>query len=148
MTKRERLYPEIKRLREEECLKWREVGERVGLSLKTAYDYYSDPTGVTHRARLQKSYASRFRACAKCGGRACPDGDVRLCMACHVEDGKVARRCRLEDVAVMYREGMSYREIARELGYAPSSIPPEIGEARSLGLIGYRYKACERRLAA
>jgi DNA-binding transcriptional regulator LsrR (DeoR family) len=40
----------------------------------------------------------------------------------------------------MYREGMTQREIARELGYGPNSIPPEITEARRLGLIGYRNR--------
>jgi hypothetical protein len=54
MTNRERLYPEIKRLREVEGLMWREIGERLGLSLKTVHDYYSDPDGSKARARARR----------------------------------------------------------------------------------------------
>jgi DNA-directed RNA polymerase specialized sigma24 family protein len=36
VTRREQLYPEIRRLREDEGLKWREIGERLGIPLKTA----------------------------------------------------------------------------------------------------------------
>jgi hypothetical protein len=63
-SKRETLYPEIKRLREDEGLKWREIGARLGLSLSTVHDYYSDPTGETVRARKAKNDG----VCSDCGG--------------------------------------------------------------------------------
>jgi hypothetical protein len=54
---------------------------------------------------------------------------------------------RLEDVAQMYREGLSIREIARELGYGPNSQPPHVTQCFRLGLLRpdeYRYPADRR----
>jgi hypothetical protein len=65
MTRRERLYPEIKRLREVEGLMWREIGERLGLSLKTVHDYYAYPTHEADRARRERYTGT----CVECGGR-------------------------------------------------------------------------------
>jgi hypothetical protein len=58
-----------------------------------------------------------------------------------------AHAARVEDVAEMYREGVPLREIAREFGYGPNSVPSEVIEARRRGLIGYRYHAYEGRAA-
>lgn len=60
MTKRERLYPEIKRLRDDEGLTWREIGERLGMSLKTAHEYYSDPRGERYAERQARYRATDF----------------------------------------------------------------------------------------
>jgi len=76
MNTRERLYPEIKRLREDEGLKWREIGERLGISLKSAHEYYMDPTGEKMRARKARKDGN----CADCGART-------------VSDGKTPERC-------------------------------------------------------
>jgi DNA-binding NarL/FixJ family response regulator len=46
---------------------------------------------------------------------------------------------RLDDVAALYNEGASQREIAAYLGYGPTSIPPELDQARKRGLIGTRH---------
>ena len=62
------------------------------------------------------------------------------CDACRKELDAVARRARIEHVAEMIREGLSYREIAAKLGYGPNSRPPEVTEAHRLGLVGYRYR--------
>lgn len=62
------------------------------------------------------------------------------CRACCRKREAAAQRARVEDVAEMYREGLSMREIAAELGYGPNSKPWEVTEARRLGLIGYRNR--------
>lgn len=72
MTKRERLYPEIKELREEHGLKWWQIGDRLGISLTLAQQYYSDPTGEKVRARKMKN----SRACLDCGTTINKDGSV------------------------------------------------------------------------
>jgi hypothetical protein len=80
MTKRERLYPEIKRLREREGLTWREIGERIGLSQKTACEYYFDPAGEAARARKRKTNG----ACRDCGRPTVSDGSYvpERCQPC------------------------------------------------------------------
>jgi transposase len=149
MTRREQLYPEIRRLREDEGLKWREIGERLGLGRSTAQDYYSDPDSSKHVARHRR-WQEKDRVagtCSVCGG-SMHGNTVRkggeTCKSCHQRREATARRARVEDVAEMFREGMSYREIAEALGYGPNSQPPQVTEARRLGLIGYRYSAYER----
>jgi hypothetical protein len=83
MTKRERLYPEIKRLREAEGLMWREIAERIGLALQTVQDYYSDPDGSKVAARKAKTDG----ACLDCGGRTVGDGSYtpERCAGCRAE---------------------------------------------------------------
>jgi transposase len=148
MTRRERLYPEIKRLREVEGLQWREIGERLGVSLKTAHDYYSDPDGSRHRARHLKWQATDFSLCPECGGRMNHERNgTRRCRSCYEAREKRAVYARLEDVAQMYRDGLSIREIARELGYGPNSQPPHVTQCFRLGLLRpdeYRYPADRR----
>jgi hypothetical protein len=144
MSQRERLYPEIKRLREDENLKWREIGERLGIHFKTAHDYYADPTGVRHLARHRKWQAKDFSDCPSCGdpmtgstARRNTDGTCRDCWT-----KRVARQHRekVERAAQLYNAGASQRQVAAALGYGPNSIPPELTEARKLGLTGYRNR--------
>jgi hypothetical protein len=94
MTKRELLYPELKRLREDEGLIWREIGERIGLSLRTASQYYLDPTGDKIRARK----ALKDGTCLDCGGRTVSDGGTtpKRCNGC----AKVARKVWTRDEIV------------------------------------------------
>lgn len=65
MSRREQLYPEIRRLREDEGLKWREVAERLGLALQTVHDYYTHPTHEADRARRDRYTGT----CSDCGAR-------------------------------------------------------------------------------
>lgn len=57
------------------------------------------------------------------------------CQPCHDKREAAARRARLEDVACMYREGMTYAQIGEALGYGPKSKPPEVSEAFKFGLL-------------
>lgn len=79
---RESLYPEIRRLREDEGLMWREIGERVGLALTTVQDYYTHPTAELDRARRDKYTGT----CSGCGGRTnnggAASGPPAICKAC------------------------------------------------------------------
>lgn len=141
-TKRERLYPVIKRLREDEGLKWREIGERLGISLKTAWDYYDDPDNSKHMIRHRRWQATDYSECPGCGGRMGHErkGHER-CADCHRKREQMATDAKLHDVAEMYREGLSQREIAAMLGYGAHSSPPEINEAFRRGIL----RADERR---
>lgn len=157
MTKRERLHPEIKRLREDEGLMWREIGERLGISLKTANDYYRDPDGAQHRAR-HKDWDAKDRvagSCPACGG-VMRGSSVRAaaakCVACYRAEMSAAKRERMDDIRTLWEEGASERAIADYLGYGPNSKPPILSEMMSLGIIqarreGYRRKHELRRAA-
>jgi DNA-binding NarL/FixJ family response regulator len=73
--------------------------------------------------------------------------DRDLCLSCHREREAAAHLARVEDVAEMYREGMSMKEIAATLGYGPNSIPPQVHEAFKLGLLKedeHRYDVTRR----
>lgn len=72
----------------------------------------------------------------------------KTCRKCLHKRVGTARRAQVEAVAAMYNEGLTMREIAKELGYGPRSIPGvQLREARRLGLITtYRYKAYEEAL--
>jgi DNA-binding NarL/FixJ family response regulator len=104
----------------------------------------------------------RKRTCDERNRKACPNCGELLaarsgwsdvshsnfqCRPC--EDAQRARRWqqRLERVADMYRAGMPIREIAESLGYGPKSVPPEVVHARRQGLIGYRHKGYESKVA-
>jgi hypothetical protein len=92
MTKRERLYPEIKRLREDEGLKWREIGERVGLSKSAVHEYYADPTAE----KVHERKAKGIRACVDCGAPCNTDGSVtdacERCAPCSAKANGAARK--------------------------------------------------------
>lgn len=77
MTRREELVPVICRMREDEGLLWREISERLGLSLSTVHEYYHDPDGDQARARKARSDG----VCVDCGGRTVGNG-VRAAERC------------------------------------------------------------------
>lgn len=81
MTRRELLYADIKYLREVEGKMWREIGEIVGVSLKTANEYYHDPTGAKTKARKAKNDG----VCIDCSGTTHSGGGViapERCRSC------------------------------------------------------------------
>lgn len=122
MTKRERLYPEIKRLREDEGLMWREIGERLGIALTTAQDYYADPTGEKARVRKLKN----ARACLDCGKTINTDGrvtNVQLrCVKCAAKVTGAARKVWTEDaiVAAIQEWASIYGEHPRVCDWHPT----------------------------
>lgn len=85
------------------------------------------------RRRVHEALAAR---CA-CGARM----NIRAerCHECYERIEALAVAARLDDVAALYNEGASQREIAAYLGYGPTSIPPELDQARKRGLIGARH---------
>lgn len=146
MTRADR-YEQIRPLRDGEGLTWAQIGERLGISLKTAFDVYSDPDGSKKRRRQLESNDRLKEPCPRCGKPKSHRSEY--CQPCFAEIIKAGHRCKVEDAAEMYREGMSMKEIALAFGYGPNSKPPEVAEARRLGLItSYRYKAYERKRAA
>ena len=108
----------------------------------------------SENCRKRACDASHRSQCADCGGDmgtrsgfARPHPNV-FCRDCWTRREARAHRARIEDVAEMYREGFTYREMAAELGYGPKSVCPEVHEARRLGLIGYRNNGWAERSAA
>jgi hypothetical protein len=85
------------------------------------------------RRRVHDALARR---CA-CGARI--NYRAERCRECYERIEALAVAERLDDVAVLYNEGASHREIAAYLGYGPTSMPPEIVKARKRGLIGARH---------
>jgi predicted transcriptional regulator len=82
MTRREELYPEIKRLREEEGLMWKEIAAHIGLSLSTVHDYYCHPTHEEDRARRLK-YTGTCRECgARTNNGGAASGPPEVCLQC------------------------------------------------------------------
>lgn len=76
---------DVQRLREEEGLTYREIGERLGISLKMAHHYYADPDGSRARARKDKSNGT----CVDCGGETHNGGNrtrvAERCAQCWLE---------------------------------------------------------------
>lgn len=84
VSRREELLPVIRELREDEGLTWREIGERLGISLKTAQGYYVDPTGEKTAARRARNNGT----CLDCGAET-KNGGARIaplrCRTCASE---------------------------------------------------------------
>lgn len=72
---------EVARLRDEEGLMFREIGERLGIAVNTAHSYYTDPTGEKAYARKRK----RHGTCIDCGAETHNGGSVVVperCQSC------------------------------------------------------------------
>jgi orotate phosphoribosyltransferase-like protein len=121
VTRREELLPEIRRLRDVEGLMWREIGARLGLSLKTVHDYYSDPTNQRHRERHARWAVKDYGTCGDCrgpmSGSAIRRGYTR-CGRC-----RVARWRKVRDRMVeMRRDGMNNVDIAAALDVSVAAV--------------------------
>jgi hypothetical protein len=157
LSGREALYPEIKRLREDESLTWREIGERLGISLKTAHDYYTDPTGEVARDRHRRYDATpkasagwRRRArteayrgrCEDCGGLKGIDSEKSgygRCRPCEFIRRKAMHEFRLQLIHGMYEDGWTYADMSAAMGWRrPEIVSPYICELRTRGLVGRR----------
>lgn len=137
MTRREQLYPEIRRLREDEGLVWREIGERLGIALQTAQSYYADPTGEEDRARKAKF----DRPCGACGKMLRLNGNepdrTGLCRTCIGANKRADSRRWILD---------SFAEWNERFGAPPSPLDWSPTQARS-GYCGWkaeRYEATGR----
>lgn len=147
MTRREHLYPEIKRLREDERLMWREIGQRLGLAKSTVHDYYVHPTHESDRARRDQ-YTGM---CAECGGRTNNGGSAAgpptICKDC------LNPAWTREQVLAALREwgddhgGIPPREIDTRPGHDGNGQLPQQGTVKRLfgswndGLLAAGYKA-------
>jgi hypothetical protein len=154
VTRREQLYPEIKRLREDEGMAWKEIGQRLGLARSTAHDYYSDPDNSKHmeRHRRWQEKDAVAERCSRCSspisGRTVRKGGS-ICGGCWRAELKQAKRERMDDIAQLWNEGATVEEIKAYMGYGPNSTPPILSEMMALGLIearreGYRSKHAQR----
>jgi hypothetical protein len=119
-TPRAELYEQVRRLRDEEGLLWREIGERLGLNFRTVQGAYSDPTGENDRARKRKQYG----ACVDCG------------TPVSYSTGGTAERCRLcaaTHVREMTKAWIldSFREWANLFGAPPSAADWNPGQCRN-----------------
>lgn len=80
--KRAERYEQVRALREDEGLKWREIAERIGIALTTVQDVYNDPTGERKNARSRAAWKRHARPCPHCGT---PMGhDATACFKCHI----------------------------------------------------------------
>lgn len=139
MTRRAELLPVIRDLREGEGLTWREVGERLGLSLQTVHGYYSDPEGLRAAAAKAKSQRAHRQPCPECG--TLMSQRAKRCVQCWDAERRRVGDATRETVRQLHNAGTSMKEIARRLGYGPSSMPSRLlDELRRDGLIGYRYR--------
>src|SRR5687768_6104964 len=143
MTQRERLYPEVKRLREIDGLTWCEIGDRVGVHFKTAMDYYHDPDGSRCRERHARWNAKDAVSgrCPKCGAvvhGSSVRGEAERCADCFRAERAAGARERMDDIAQLWNEGASLKEISRYMGYGPNSKPPILSKMMALGIIEAR----------
>lgn len=127
----------VRDLRDEGLL-MREIGERLGLSVKTISDYLNDPGGKRCRAR-KESYRG---ACVDCG--AATNGSngrgsnaPKRCQAC---SNVVSAERKREEFAgyrrmveEMWAEGMTGRQMADALGWTARNPNRYISDLRSRG---------------
>jgi hypothetical protein len=152
--RRSELHPEIRRLREDVGLTWREIGARLGISLKTAHDYYTDPTGDVARGRrrrydaTEKSRAANRRRqrtpeyrgrCEDCGalkGIGSEKRGYRLCHECETRLRRAQHAALLDRIENMWNhEGMTGKQIAAALGRPAGerSVSTDLQELRRAG---------------
>lgn len=126
------------RLREEEGLIYREIGERLGVSTGTAFEWCADPDGSRLRARK----AGYRGACIKCGATTSgcngPGKAPLRCIPCgqeHVAEVKRAgHRAMVERVERLWAEGRTLRQIALAMGWANKHVAASlIARLRSEG---------------
>jgi hypothetical protein len=135
MTRREELYPVIRRLREDEGLMWREISERLGLARATAHEYYSDPTGEQTRKRK----ARYERPCDMCGKPLKLNGfrpDTTTCARCLGAITRDASKAWILD---------SFAEWSQRFGAPPSSVDWNPADARVSAWKAKRYKRTGRK---
>ncbi len=118
MTKRERLHPEIKRLRER-GMQWKDIAASVGLSIQTVHDYYTDPTGEAARARRRKSDSSE-EPCSECDGTMSHSSRRRWTRCAGCRDSRLA--ATRAQMIELRREGLNNREIAGRLGTTAPAV--------------------------
>jgi hypothetical protein len=128
MSLREERCREIRRLRDEEGLLFREIGERLGLNFRTVADYYNDPDGSKVRARKAKMAGS----CEVCGARTSyvTGGVARFCpehgslYGGRVSGERLALQAMPRKILIeeMWHQGASLKEIAEVLGTTRESL--------------------------
>jgi hypothetical protein len=97
------LAAEVKRLRDDEGLVYREIKERLGISHSYAQSLYSDPDGTRQRER-RDSYQG---TCERCGGITKSDGTSRPsrnCAACAEIIQHEQRYWDAEKIVARFRE--------------------------------------------
>jgi hypothetical protein len=111
---------EAQRLRAE-GLTWREVGARLGVSLKTAHEWATDPDGAIRDARK----ASYQGVCEECGGPTNggdgPGSAPPLCRACLVVWSPEAVIV-LDEWLAAVAAGESVASIAERYDVTPAAI--------------------------
>lgn len=130
---------EVRRLRDEEGLMFREIADRLGVAKTTAADYYYDPTGEMADAR-KRCYE---RACTGCGKTINPNGikrEATRCVKCNGEHSREMTRQWVLD---------SMHEWAETFGAPPSSIDwnPALARNHTKGYCAWkadRYEATGR----
>jgi len=122
-TIRELLYDDIAHMRDVEGLTWRAIGERVGISLRLACEYYHDPTG--ERARERKMVAAR--KCVDCGAPCNTDGSVTnpavRCLPCAAKHTGAQRKVWTREaiIAAISEWAAIHGEPPRSLDWHPNA---------------------------
>jgi DNA-binding NarL/FixJ family response regulator len=131
LTTREQAARELRA----EGLLLREIGERMGVSLKTVHSWLSDPGGRRLRAR-KESYRG---SCIDCGaptygGDGAPHDRCQGCNTLHAAERQRAmgeRRAR--EILRLRREGLLNTEIAERLGICDETVARSMGRLRKRG---------------
>lgn len=128
---RQHLYAQIRPMRDDDGLKWREIGERLGISLTYAQDIYTDPSGEARAARHRRFAASHRANCDECGVLR-PPGSVqgKFCAACLAARRERRAFARAGIIADLWEEGRTMQEIADLLGWTKNHCGVEIARIR------------------
>jgi transposase len=136
-------------------LLYREIAERMGISISYAQDLISDPDGSRVRAR-KDSYRGACEICGKAtdgsAGRGAAPRFCNRCSAAH-HPAKLAQyerahapiQARDRQLEKWWAEGLTRREIAARLGWSEGHVNVEIHRARERGAhLPYRYTTGKR----
>lgn len=142
---REQKVAEAKRLRSEGLI-YREIGERLGVSLTVVYRWLN-PISAEKRRISDRAYRERNRAkrraydrqykrthkaeCPQCGGKMDRSTARRggLCLPCH--EDRVDSRAR--QIERWWGEGLKLKEIAAKLGWSEGHLSVEMHKLREKG---------------
>jgi len=139
---REALIEQARKLREDERLTYRQIGERLGVGATTVNRWLNPDHAKKQNAgsvawkhahqEHRAAYASKRASsgvCSRCSGRMSLNHTGGVCLTCRGQDAET----RCERIAALWGQGRTSTEIAAVLGTTRGTICSDIMRMREAG---------------